>query len=414
MTALLRNYFKTFDGLSREIWWLALITFVNRLGAMVIPFLSIYLNEDLHISLRNISWVMTAYGLGSLTGSWLGGKLTDQLGYYKVILISLLFTGFNFLWVMHVENFWMICLSFFFLITMADMGRPGFYVALNAYSKPENKTRSLTLIRLAINLGMGAGPMLGGIMIGTMGYQSLFYVDGITCLIAALLMTQVLHPKKAREMDKEVIIEHPKPPMKDFPYVLFLIALALFATIFVPIFSVVPVFYRAVHDLSELSIGLIIGLNGFLIVIFEMPLINWLQKQRWSDIGYTIFGLVLTGISFLLLMWESWAGIVVISMLIMTIGEMISFPFSNKFALDRSKAGKQGAYMGLYTMAFSVAHIFGHNAGMQITAKYGFQTTWMFFGVLTLIAWILLIWARRLVAKESKAQSVSLTPKLDK
>lgn len=414
MTLLLRNYFKTFDGLSREIWWLALITFVNRLGAMVIPFLSIYLNESLKFTLTDISWVMTAYGIGSVSGSWLGGKLTDQIGYYKVILISLICTGANFIWVMHVESFWMICASFFVLITLADMGRPAFYVALNAYSKPENKTRSLTLIRLAINLGMGAGPMLGGLMIGTLGYQALFYVDGITCLAAAVLMTQVLHPKKAREMDKEVVPENPRPPLKDFPYVLFIVALALFATIFVPIFSIVPVFYRTVHELSEVSIGLLIGMNGFLIVIFEMPLISWLQKQRWTDIGYTIFGLVLTGISFLLLIWESWTGIVLISMLFLTVGEMISFPFSNKFALDRSKFGKQGAFMGLYTMAFSVAHIFGHNAGMQITAAYGFTTTWLFFGLLAAIAWVLLIWVRRLVAKESGAQNVSLSPKLDK
>jgi predicted MFS family arabinose efflux permease len=414
MTQLLRNYIKTFDGLSREIWWLALITFVNRLGAMVIPFLSIYLNESLGFSFEDIAWVMSAYGLGSLFGAWLGGKLTDQIGYYKVILLSLILTGINFLWVMHVESFWMICVSFFVLITLADMGRPAFFVALNAYSKPENKTRSLTLIRLAINLGMGAGPMLGGLMIGTMGYQSLFYVDGITCLGAAILMTQVLHPKKARELDKEVVLENPKSPLKDFPYVIFLIALSLFATIFVPIFSIVPVFYRTVHELSEVSIGLLIGLNGFLIVIFEMPLINWLQKQRWTDIGYTIFGLLLTGISFLLLIWESWAGIVLISMLFLTIGEMISFPFSNKFALIRSKFGKQGAFMGLYTMSFSVAHIFGHNAGMQITAAYGFQTTWIFFGILALIAWFLLIWVRRLVAKESQVQNVSLAPKLDK
>ncbi|MFT5751224.1 MAG: putative MFS family arabinose efflux permease [Flavobacteriales bacterium] len=414
MTVLLRNYIKTFEGLSREIWWLALITFVNRLGAMVIPFLSIYLNESLDFSLEDIAWVMSAYGLGSLFGSWLGGKLTDQIGYYKVILLSLIFTGANFLWVMHVESFWMICISFFFLITLADMGRPAFFVALSAYSKPENKTRSLTLIRLAINLGMGAGPMLGGILIGTLGYQSIFYVDGITCLAAAILMTQVLHPKKAKELDKEVIVKNPRPPLKDFPYVIFLIALALFAAIFVPIFSIVPVFYRTVHELSEVSIGLIIGMNGLLIVICEMPLINWLQKQRWTDIGYTIFGLLLTGFSFLLLIWESWAGIVLISMLFLTVGEMISFPFSNKFALDRSKSGKQGAFMGLYTMSFSVAHIFGHNAGMQITAAYGFQTTWVFFGVLSLIAWGLLIWVRRLVAKESQVQNVSLSPKFDK
>lgn len=409
MTTLLRNYIKTFDGLSNEIWWLALITFVNRLGAMVIPFLSIYLNEDLHFSYEKISWVMTAYGLGSLFGSWLGGVLCDRIGYYKVILLSLIFTGLNFLWVMHVSSFLMICVSFFVLITIADMGRPGFFVALSAYSKPENKTRSLTLIRLAINLGMGAGPMLGGILIGTLGYKSLFYVDGISCLAAAFLMTRILHPKKAKELDKEVVPNKPRSPWRDKAFVLFIIALALFATIFVPIFSVVPVFYRSVHQLSEVSIGLLIGLNGFLIVVFEMPLIAWLQRKKWTIIGFTIFGLWLTALSFLLLIWESWTAIVIVAMVFMTLGEMIAFPFSNKFALDRSKFGKQGAFMGLYTMAFSVAHIFGHNIGMQVTAAYGFKVTWLLFGGLALIAWLLLLRAQQLINREATKTTLSLT-----
>ena len=116
MSALLRKYINTFAGLSKEIWWLALITFVNRVGAMVIPFLSIYLNEDLEMSLENISWVMTAYGLGSLFGSWLGGLLCDRIGYYKVILLSLMLSGINFLWVMHVSTFWMICIAFFIVL----------------------------------------------------------------------------------------------------------------------------------------------------------------------------------------------------------------------------------------------------------------------------------------------------------
>ncbi len=65
MKTVLRNYIKTFKGLSPEVWWLSLITFVNRFGAMVIPFLSLYLKEDLEFSKPMIGWVMTAYGFGS-------------------------------------------------------------------------------------------------------------------------------------------------------------------------------------------------------------------------------------------------------------------------------------------------------------------------------------------------------------
>jgi len=287
---------------------------------------------------------------------------------------------------------------------------PAFFVALSAYSKPENKTRSLTLIRLAINLGFAAGPAIGGLLIAYVSYNALFYTDGITCLLAALLMTQVLNPKKTKELDKEEMVANPKKPLTDKAYVLFLIALSLFGIIFVQYFSTVPIFYKDVYFLSEDAIGLVLAMNGGLIVVFEMPLIAWMDKKDFSNIQNTIIGLVMTGVSFLLLLWESWVGVVIIGMVIATFGEMISFPFSNKFALNRSKLGRQGAYMGLYSMSFSVAHIFGHNSGMQVIEHFGFDITWFFLLTLTSIAWILLYIVRRILQKE-KEEQVSLNLK---
>ena len=52
-------------------------------------------------------------------------------------------------------------------MTVSDMFRPAMFVSLGAYAKPENRTRALTLVRLAINLGFAAGPALGGIIIMT-------------------------------------------------------------------------------------------------------------------------------------------------------------------------------------------------------------------------------------------------------
>ena len=89
-------------------------------------------------------------------------------------------------------------------MTVADMFRPAMFVALSAYSKHENKTRSVTLIRLAINLGFSAGPAIGGLIITTMSYGGLFWVDGITCMIAAIVLLNVLHPKKAKILDMEI------------------------------------------------------------------------------------------------------------------------------------------------------------------------------------------------------------------
>lgn len=72
MKKLYFNYLDSFKGLSKEVWWLSLITLINRAGTMVIPFLSLYLTKSLNFSLSDVGWIMSAFGVGSFVGSWLG------------------------------------------------------------------------------------------------------------------------------------------------------------------------------------------------------------------------------------------------------------------------------------------------------------------------------------------------------
>ncbi|NNE03948.1 MAG: MFS transporter [Eudoraea sp.] len=401
MKMIYTSYVNSFRGLSREIWWLALITLINRAGTMVIPFLSLYLTQDLGFSLEKVGIIMTCFGIGSFIGSWVGGKLTDIFGYYKVMLISLLFTGLLFIWIQVLSSFIGVCLGILILMSVADAFRPAALVALSAYSKQENKTRSITLIRLAINLGFSAGPALGGIVIASMGYYGLFWIDGITCILAGVLLLFVLHPKKAREIDTTQKVENPRSAFRDRPYMLFIAALVLFGFIFMQYFSTVPLYYNEVRSLSEFEIGLLLAMNGFIIFAFEMPLIKYMETRPFSKITHVILGIALVILSFIFLTIGTWVGMLVLGMVLMTIGEMIAFPFSNAFAMDRSRKGKQGEYMALYSIAFSVAHIFGHNSGMVSISYLGFETTWYGAAIIGLLGIMLLLGLKRMMRLRS-------------
>ena len=390
MKKLFNNYLDTFKGLSKEVWWLALITLINRAGTMVIPFLSLYLTEDLKFTLGNVGTIMMCFGLGSVAGSWLGGKLTDTIGYYKVMVRSLVSTGVLFIALQFLNTFYALCFGIFLVMLVADMFRPAMFVALSAYSKPENKTRSVTLIRLAINLGFSAGPAVGGIIITALGYSGLFWVDGITCILATLVLFMVLNPKKSKVLD-DIVVKNPDSAYQDKAFIIFLVAMFLFGVIFLQYFSSMPIYYREVHALSKIDIGLLLGANGFLIFILEMPLIKWLENSRFSKTGLMIFGAVLTSLSFVILNITTWSGILIIGMFLMTVGEMIAFPFSNAFAMERAKKGNQGEYMALYSIAFSMAHIFGHKAGMQMVDGWGFDTTWYMITLIGGLCVILLL-----------------------
>lgn len=357
---------------------------------MVIPFLSLYLTQNLGFTLENVGVIMTCFGLGSLIGSWVGGKLTDIFGYYKVMFISLVGTGILFIGIQFLTDYAALCFGILILMVVADAFRPASFVALSAYSKPENKTRSVTLIRLAINLGFSAGPAIGGIIIGTLGYGGLFWVDGGTCILASFLLLFVLHPKKAKVLDNVKNLA-PKSAYTDMPYWLFVAAMVLFGFTFVQYFSTVPIYYNDIHFLSEYQIGLLLGMNGFLIFAFEMPLIKYMESRPWSGITNVMIGLFLVGLSFIILNVVSWGGILVIGMLLMTFGEMIAFPFSNAFAMERAKRGNQGEYMALYSIAFSLSHVFAHNSGMRSIASFGFEITWYGITFICLLGILLLL-----------------------
>ena len=403
MKKLYANYINSFKGLSKEIWWLSLITLINRAGTMVIPFLSIYLIEDLGLSKGHVGWIMSCFGLGSLVGTWLGGKLTDKIGYYKIMVISLLATGFIFIGLQYLTTFKSLCLGVFLTMCVADMFRPASFVAMSAYSKPENKTRSVTLVRLAINLGFSAGPAIGGLIITHLNYSGLFWVDGITCILATLVLFFVLNPKKAKIQD-DVKITNPESAYKDKPFLIFFVAMILFSIVFLQYFSVIPIYYREVHFLSELQVGLLLGANGFFIFLFEMPLIKWLEKTKNTKVSLILFGCFLTGISLIILNLTQWSGILIVGMFLMTVGEMIAFPFANAFALDRAKRGNQGEFMAMYAMAFSVGSIFGHNTGLHLAEDVGFDNTWYIMSALAVIGVLLLLALKLFMKKKNNVK----------
>jgi len=129
-------------------------------------------------------------------------------------------------------------------------------------------------------------------------------------------------------------------------------------------------------------------------------LVKWLEDSGKSMVGLILFGGILTMFSFAVLNLTGWVGVLIIGMLLMTIGEMISFPFSNAYAMKRAKRGNQGEYMALYSITFAVSHIIGHNSGMQLIDKFGYETTWNIMSVVMIVSVLILVYLRHLSRKE--------------
>ncbi|WP_310377614.1 MFS transporter [Flavobacterium sp.] len=378
----LRRYINNFRGFRREVWILTLITFINRAGTMVLPFLSKYLKENLHFTYTQVGWIMVAFGIGSMLGSWLGGKLSDKIGFYRIMVFSLFTSGILFFVLQFITTFWGLCFGMFLLMTIADMFRPAMFVSLSVYAKPENRVRALSLVRLAINLGFAAGPMLGGLIILGIGYQGLFWVDGSTCIIAILIFAFFVKEKKKipELLDEQNLVLEKKSVFKDKSFWVFLFISFTTAMLFFQIFTTLPLFHHEQFGLSEFETGLIISLNGLLIFMFEMPIVSLFERKKINRIKSILLGTVLMAISFYILLFDAWVGILIISIIIITFGEIFIFPFANGFAMSRAPKDQVGRYMALYTMSFSLAHIISSKLGLEIISRFGYTTNWIVMG----------------------------------
>lgn len=400
----LRRYINNFKGFRREVWILAIITFINRAGTMVLPFLSKYLKENLHFTYGEVGWIMVSFGIGSMLGSWLGGKLSDRIGFYKVMVFSLFTSGIMFFGLQYLTSFWSLCIGVFSIMVIADMFRPAMFVSLGVYAKPENRVRALSLVRLSVNLGFATGPVLGGLIILGLGYQGLFWIDGSTCILAILIFAYFVKEKKkiAEHQDKSDLSLETKSVFRDKPFWVFLFISFTTAMLFFQIFTTLPLFHHEKFGMSEFQTGLLLSLNGILIFMFEMPLVSIMERKQVNRIKIIFVGALLMVTSFYVLLIDVWVGILAVGIIFMTFGEIFSFPFSNAFAMGRAPRGQEGRYMALYTMSFSLAHILSSKVGLEIIGHFGYATNWFVMGSLGVVAMLFCFWLQRLLRAENK------------
>jgi predicted MFS family arabinose efflux permease len=405
----LRRYLNNYKGFSREIWILTLITFINRAGTMVLPFLSKYLKEDLNFSYSQVGWIMVCFGFGSMLGSWLGGKLSDKIGFYKIMIFSLFTSGLFFFVLQFITSFVGLCIGMFTIMMIADMFRPAMFVSLSVYARPENRTRALTLVRLAINLGFASGPALGGLIIMSGGYKGLFWADGATCILAILIFwITVKERKKPITPDtSDLITTKTKSVFNDKPFWIFLGTCLITGILFFQLFTTIPLYHKEQFNLTEFQTGLLLTMNGILIFFLEMPIVSYIERKKIDKVKVVSYGCLAMAISLYLMLINTWGGILIIMMLFMTFAEMFAFPFSNSFAISRAPRGHEGRYMAIFTMSYSLAHILSAKTGMEIIEYFGYQYNWAFMGSLGLIGFLMGLWVIKLVKNENNIQTFS-------
>jgi len=386
LTRTISLYQNAYSGLSRSTWLLSLVMLVNRSGTMVLPFMTIYLTSTGY-SIGQAGLVMGIFGFGAVCGGFIGGRLTDRFGFQRVQWITLIGGGFLFMVLGQMKSYPLICLCAFLLSLVNDAFRPANSTAIAHYSNEENRTRSYSLNRLAVNLGWAVGGAIGGIL-ASINYHLLFWVDGFTNLAGFLLLRWFL-PLESGGSSVQHRKVHDKPvlsPYRDTIYLRFIACVIIYGCGFFQLFSTLPVYYKKALHMPEYMIGLLMTLNGLLITVLEMVLVFKLEGKK-ENLFYIFYGVTLVGLSYVLL------NVLPLSiyaaffcMFLTTMGEICSMPFLNSYWIGRTSPTNRGQYAGLYTIAWSVAQVIGPIGGSQVAEHAGFSILWWMVGGVFVLA----------------------------
>lgn len=394
MKNFIRLYLEAYQGLSRPAWMLALVILINRSGAMVLPFLGVYMTGPLQFSVKEAGIVLSCFGLGAVAGSFLGGWLTDRAGHFRIQTGSLLMAVPVFLILPNLKTVETLAAGIFFLSTITETFRPANSVAVAYYARPENVTRAFSLNRMAINLGFSVGPALGGLL-AAISYSWLFYGNGTAALLAGLVCYLYFRNRKgfsaADSRTRSAPAASPtssaarvKSPYRDGIFLLFTLLSCLYGICFFQLLNTLPLFYREVHRLAETQIGLILAFNGAVVFLLEMFLVH-LAERKMSTVRVIVLGSLLCGAAYLLLNAGGGLWMLFASMFVLSVSEILAMPFMATLTVQRSATQNRGAYMGLNALAFSAAHVLSPYLGTRVVADFGFTTLWWVTGLLSVI-----------------------------
>jgi MFS family permease len=362
-------------GMPRDVWVISIATLVNRAGTMVLPFLVLYLTDELGFTAARAGFLMAVYGAGALVAAPVAGWLCDRYGGLRIMRESLWITGGVLFLLPWFRDFYTVAALVFLLALINEMFRPANLAYVSLLVTPENRKPAFSLVRLAINLGMSIGPAAGGFL-ADVSFVWLFVIDGFTSVVAgAMLGFAKLRDVRAEHVaHAETTPQSTPSALKDVRFLLFLAGLMPIAILFFQHISAMPLFLVKHLGMAPTVYGLMFTINTLIIVALEVPF-N-MATSHWSY-RFTLFlGCLLFGVGFGGMMFASGFWTVVITVVIWTFGEMILFPGASAYVAHVAVPARSGQYMGIYTMLWGSAFMFAPWLGTYALEHYGPQVLW--------------------------------------
>ncbi|OEJ26267.1 transporter [Streptomyces agglomeratus] len=380
---------ETVSGLPDGFWWLWTSTLVNRTGAFVLTFLSLYLTQELGYSAWYAGLVIALHGLGGVAGSPLGGMLTDRWGRRPTMIAGHLGTAAGAAALAVVTSAVGVAVVVLLMGVAMQAVRPAIGATI-ADLVPENeRRRAYALNYWALNLGFAIAALGGGAAI-VFGYRTLFVVDAAATVLCALIVFLRLpetRPVAAPLAKGEEAVAEPKVSvlevLRDAPFRTLVLLNLLVCLIFTAPWVGLPL-TMAGEGLEPSAYGMVIAVNGVVIVGFQL-LVNKITDRRSPAALLTVSALLFaagTGATAL-------AGtplLFAVTVVVWTLGEMVHVPTNAAATARLAPDHARGRYQGVMGMSWALAGFLAPILAGWIVDGPGPDALWIGCGVVGCVA----------------------------
>ncbi len=354
---MLTNPFKLLKEYPRQLRLMFYGMLISTSGSsMIWPFLMIYVKQRVNLPLTQLASLMTINAAAGIIAAFIAGPITDRVGRKWVMVFSLAGNGLVYYFMSGAHSF----LSFAILMALSGSFNPIYRVGADAMVADlipaEKRPDAYALMRLSNNAGISIGPVLGG-FISTFSVAGSFFFAGSGMIIYGLLLTflaiETLPKHIAPKSSILQLIKGYVQILHDTKFLAFIGAFILTQTCATTIWILMPVYANSVYGVPVNLYSLIPTTNALMVVFIQMFVTRITKRFRplpvmvVGAIFYALgVGSVSLGTSFL----GFW-----ISIVVMTIGELILMPTSSAYVANLAPPDMRGRYMSVAGLTWNAS-----------------------------------------------------------
>jgi MFS family permease len=386
-------------ALPRGAWILFFGTFLNKFGTFVVPFLAIYMTR-LGYSTAQAGLPIAEYGIGTLGACLLGGTLADRVGRRKTIVLSMFSAAAAMLCLSQARGLPLIILFSGVAGLTGELYRPASSALLADLVPAGRRVTAYAAYRMAFNAGWAFGPATAGLL-AKKSFTLLFMGDAATSVLYGLVAWFALPAGLRGAREAGAVAETFRALREDKRLRQVVCACLVIGLVFVQAFSSMSLEITR-SGFSAATYGLVISLNGALVVLCELPLTT--ITKRYPARRVIALGFLLIGIGFSSNLLTRTLPLLLLTTSLFTFGEMIAMPVTGAYVADLAPEDRRGLYMGIYGMVWAAAFVFGPTLGMLL---FGISrpALWLSCGLLGLLAAAMICFETR--GERASAKSVS-------